>query len=196
MKDLPSSPLNARYEDSTTDSDSENDRSNNQRSESNITDDILNDRKLKYHSWKQPLSSSSPIKESSRERRQDRLRELAREKKTSSYRNDMEQFVMQQEYLRHLREMDQEAQKHQIPLDQIDRLIDYEDEASNEAMSENHKNSSHCEPSEMCFRSSKDFKPYDDDKELVRLIEMQEEYELLMAQEQRELEETMSGFTI
>ncbi|QEU61348.1 Rtt105 [Kluyveromyces lactis] len=187
MNGIPSSPVHGRYHEEDSDSDLDNVQSNDGRADPNITDEILEERKLKYQRYKQPLSSSSPIRDSMRERRKGRLRELAREKKINSYRNDMEQFVMEQEYLRHLQDMQQEAQKHEIPPDEIDRLVEDEGEVVNSAD----------EPALLNKPSTKNEpKQLDEDEELIRLIELQEEYESLMEQEQQELEETLSGFTI
>ncbi|KAL2709519.1 hypothetical protein KLU848_1853 [Kluyveromyces marxianus] len=190
MHEIPSSPLT---ECSGRNSDFNSlEQEYNDRVGSNITDDILEDRKQKHLAFKQPLSSSSPIKENLRERRRDRLRELAREKKTNSYRSDIEQFIMRQEYLRHLQEMEKEAEKHVISLDEIDRLID---EDLDPVLDKKPSVSVEEKPSHQRSNKEKELED-DDDNELIRLIEIQQEYEFLMKQEQQELEETLSSFTL
>lgn len=183
--DIPSSPVRNNLLADLIDSDADLSLDANSKAESSIADDLIEYRKQKYQQSKNPMSSS-PLKETAREKRKVRLRELAREKKINTYRQDMEQFVMKQEYSRHLKEMEQEAEFHSIAPDQIDRLIELSSFNSGDLKDILDMDSIGIPKNDIS----------NEDDELIHMLEIQEEYETLMKQEQQELEEILSSFTI
>lgn len=117
----------------------------------------------------------------------------------------MEHFVMKQEYAQHQKQLQEEAQTHSIPPEDIDRLIEetYEQNTSliptgipPRVVSKPTSESIYNNGTEVTPNSARSEREEEEDAELIRLLDIQEEYQVLMDEEQKELEDILSTFSI
>ncbi|AAS53074.1 AER395Wp [Eremothecium gossypii ATCC 10895] len=130
---------------------------------------------------------SSPTQPRTIERYTRRARQDARDNRLLRNRGDLEQYVMDRQRQLSLQQLNEEAERHTIPEDELNILLEEEPSLASGCCSP---------PPSVASVSPSQEDGSDDDAEIIRMLEQREEYERWVAAEQEQIEKMMESFNL